>query len=560
MQAERILHIDQLSIELPAGADRRHAVEKLSLEVRKGEILCVIGESGSGKSVLAAAIMGDYAKGLRCSEGRIDFLGEDIAQFNEARLRHMRGNRIAMIFQEPMAALNPGMRIGRQVEEIFEIHAPQMKVAERRQRALALLASTHLPDPPRIARSFPHQLSGGQCQRVVIAMALAMNPALLIADEPTTALDVTTQAQVLKLVRELRDRQQHGILFITHDFGVVAEIADRIAVMQGGRLVEIGEREQVLHRPQHPYTRKLIDAVPALNPDLKAEVASETNIALKIERLNKAYHLAGESVHALKEVSLELPRGKTLAIVGESGSGKSTLAKAAIRLVNSDSGHIWLGNTDFLALRGKALEQARRRIQMIFQDPFGSLNPRHRVGDIIARAARLRGLSRKDAWQHAGELLKQVGLGEEALTRKPRQFSGGQRQRIGIARALAMQPEVIIADESVSALDVSVQKQVLELLETLQAQLNLSILFITHDLRVAAQISDYIGVMRKGELVEYGSAIQVLLNPQHGYTQELLAAAPGRAIEAETLRRGKLEVVTPTSGGLQQGPEKHNSI
>ncbi|MGZ0714828.1 dipeptide ABC transporter ATP-binding protein [Pseudomonas palleroniana] len=526
MNPEPVLRVQDLTIELPTGADRRHAVHGISLEVRKGEILCVIGESGSGKSVLSAAIMGDYAKGLRHAGGVIDFLGDDICSLDESRLRALRGNRIAMIFQEPMAALNPAIRIGKQVEEIFDIHAPQMPQRERQERMLALLESTQLPDPPRIANSFPHQLSGGQCQRVVIAMALAMNPDLLIADEPTTALDVTTQAQVLKLVRDLRGRGRHGILFITHDFGVVAQIADRIAVMEGGRLVEIGERDQVLNAPAHAYTRKLIAAVPALHPELRTPCA-DGEMALRIERLTKTYNVGGNSVAALRNVSLNLPRGKTLAIVGESGSGKSTLVKAAIRLVDSDSGHVWVGDSDFLALRGSALAANRRRIQMIFQDPYGSLNPRHRVGDIIARAAQLRGLSAKDAWAEAGDLLEQVGLKRDALKRKPRQFSGGQRQRIGIARALAMRPEVLIADESVSALDVSVQKQVLELLAELQKQLNLSILFITHDLRVAAQISDHIAVMRQGEVVEYGSVEQVLLRPQNSYTQALLASAPG---------------------------------
>ncbi|MCK9814621.1 microcin ABC transporter ATP-binding protein [Pseudomonas chlororaphis] len=543
--SSQVLRVDNLSIELPAGADRSHAVQGISLEVRKGEILCVIGESGSGKSVLSAAIMGDYAKGLRHSAGHIDFLGQDICAMDDEALRQLRGNRIAMIFQEPMAALNPAIRIGRQVEEIFAIHAPKMPADERRERMLALLESTQLPDPPRIANSFPHQLSGGQCQRVVIAMALAMNPDLLIADEPTTALDVTTQAQVLKLVRDLRGRGQHGILFITHDFGVVAEIADRIAVMEGGRLVEIGERDQVLNAPRHAYTRKLIAAVPALYPELHAPCA-DGELALRIERLNKVYDVGGRKVQALRDVSLQLPRGKTLAIVGESGSGKSTLVKAAIRLVDSDSGHVWVGDTDFLALSGAALAANRRRIQMIFQDPYGSLNPRHRVGDIIARAARLRGLSAKDAWAEAGDLLEQVGLKRDALNRKPRQFSGGQRQRIGIARALAMRPEVLIADESVSALDVSVQKQVLELLAELQQRLNLSILFITHDLRVAAQISDSIAVMRQGEVVEYGSAEQVLLRPQNPYTQTLLAAAPGAKAIPTSPHEPPLRLIQPS--------------
>ncbi|MGV8921246.1 MAG: dipeptide ABC transporter ATP-binding protein [Pseudomonas sp.] len=526
---QQVLRVQGLSIELPAGADRNHAVHDISFEVRKGEILCVIGESGSGKSVLSAAIMGDYAKGLRHSQGSIDFLGDDVCQMGDKQLRSLRGNRISMIFQEPMAALNPAIRIGRQVEEIFEIHAPQMPPQQRRERMLALLESTHLPEPPRIANSYPHQLSGGQCQRMVIAMALAMNPDLLIADEPTTALDVTTQAQVLSLVRELRGRGQHGILFITHDFGVVAQIADRIAVMEGGKMVEIGERDQVLNAPKHPYTRKLIDAVPKLYPELHQPCTSG-DMALRIEHLNKTYHVGGRTVAALKDVSLQLPRGKTLTIVGESGSGKSTLVKAAMRLIDCDSGHVWLGDTDFLALHDRTLASQRRRIQMIFQDPYGSLNPRHTVGDIIARAACLRGLSKREAWAEAGDLLEQVGLKRDALKRKPRQFSGGQRQRICIARALAMQPEVLIADESVSALDVSVQKQVLELLADLQVKLNLSILFITHDLRVAAQISDDIAVMRQGEVVEYGSAEQVLLRPQHAYTRTLLAAAPGASL------------------------------
>ena len=524
---DTLLRIHNLSIELPVGTDRIFAVDSVSLELRRGEILCVVGESGSGKSVLTSAVMGDVAKGLHQSSGTIEFQGRDLTRLSEKELRKLRGNQIAMIFQEPMAALNPAMTIGQQVGEVFELHAPQMSKAERKARVLELLASTHLPEPPRIAASYPHQLSGGQCQRVVIAMALAMNPALLIADEPTTALDVTTQAQVLHLINELKDKHQHGILFITHDFGVVAEVADRIAVMQAGKLVELGTAEQVLNRPKHPYTRQLIDAVPEMNPALRP-VTSDAEPALKVDNLVKIYRTGNREVHALKDVSLSLPKGKTLSIVGESGSGKSTLAKLAIRLTGSDQGHIWLGDTDFAALQGADLTRARRRIQMIFQDPYGSLNPRHSVGSIIARAAQLKGMSARGAWDYAGELLERVGLRREALNRKPNQFSGGQRQRIGIARALAMQPEVIIADESVSALDVSVQKQVLQLLNELQQELQLSILFITHDLRVAAQISDYIGVMCKGELVEYGTVEQVLHNPQHPYTQSLLNAAPGR--------------------------------
>jgi peptide/nickel transport system ATP-binding protein len=351
-----------------------------------------------------------------------------------------------------------------------------------------------------------------------------MNPALLIADEPTTALDVTTQARILQLVRELKEDHGHGILFITHDFGVVTEVADRIAVMQRGQIVETGPATQILNAPKHPYTRRLIGSVPSLEPARRALANEPERPLLRIEHLGKQFG----AVKALKDVSLALPAGKTLAIVGESGSGKSTLAKATIRLIAADEGRVYVGDLDFGALKGSALRRARRRIQMIFQDPFGSLNPRHRVGDVIARAGKLGGLSAAEAKARAIELLEIVGLPREAFARRPTAFSGGQRQRIGIARALAMGPEVVIADESVSALDVSVQKQVLELMDDLQRRLGLTILFITHDLRVAAQISDYIAVMRRGEVVEYGPAAEVLARPQHPYTQELLAAAPGR--------------------------------
>ncbi|SEC37702.1 peptide/nickel transport system ATP-binding protein [Rhizobiales bacterium GAS191] len=522
-----LLVVKDLSIKLPHGADRELAVSNISFDLREGEILCVVGESGSGKSVLSSAIMGAVAKGLRIDRGSILFRGEDIVTMKEAQRRRLRGNRVAMVFQEPMAALNPAIKAGRQVEEVLLLHA-QLSAEERRAKALALLASTHLPDPPRIHDSFPHQLSGGQCQRVVIAMALAMNPAVLIADEPTSALDVTTQAQVLKLFRELKDQHRHGVVFITHDFGVVAEVADRVAVMQAGEMVEIGETRQVLDNPRHPYTQKLIAAVP--RAAAKAALAPlDGPPAIELSHLSKIYQTGSRRVVALNDVSLSLAKGHTLGIVGESGSGKSTLAKVAVRLVAATSGAIRVGDVDFAKLAGRALKAARRKIQMIFQDPYGSLNPRHRVGPIIARAAALGGMPGGEARERAKQLLSLVGLSPEAYDRKPDQFSGGQRQRIGIARALAMNPEVVLADECVSALDVSVQKQVLQLIADLQQQFGITLLFITHDLRVAAQVSDYIAVMRKGELVEFGPATQVLVTPKHAYTQELLAAAPGRA-------------------------------
>jgi peptide/nickel transport system ATP-binding protein len=524
MTDQPILTVDGLHVALPKGADRPYAVENISFTLRRREILCVVGESGSGKSVLASAIMGAPAKGLKLAGGKIQLRDREITTLSERELRHIRGNRIAMIFQEPSQALNPAIRVGKQIEEVFALHA-KMDAKERRSRALDLIKSMHLPDPERIEKSFPHQLSGGQCQRVIIAMALAMDPEVLIADEPTTALDVTTQAQVLRLVRDLRDNQGHGILFITHDFGVVAEIADRIAVMQKGRMVEIGEARQVLTDPRHPYTQALIAAVPALAPPARARVTGRETV-LSISGLCKSYG----ATRALHDASLDLARGTTLSVVGESGSGKTTLAKLAVRLIAPSGGDIAINGKSFLGAKGAALRQQRRNVQMIFQDPYGSLNPRRRVGDTIARAAVLAGADGRAARAKARELLELVGLSKEAYFRRPGAFSGGQRQRIGIARALAMGPDIIIADESVSALDVSVQTQILALLQELQAKFGLSILFITHDLRVAAQISDHVVVMKNGQIVEAGDAMTVLTAPTHAYTRELIAAAPGRGI------------------------------
>jgi peptide/nickel transport system ATP-binding protein len=361
---------------------------------------------------------------------------------------------------------------------------------------------------------------------VIIAMALAMSPEVLIADEPTTALDVTTQAQVLRLVRELRDERGHGILFITHDFGVVAEIADRIAVMRKGQMVEIGDARQILTNPQHPYTQGLIAAVPSLNPGFREKLKEAPEQVLSVTGLSKQYG----ATRALDGATLALARGETLSVVGESGSGKTTLAKLVVRLVEPTSGAVNVNGVSFLGLTGAALRRERRRIQMIFQDPYGSLNPRRRVGDTIARAAMLGGADAKTARAKARELLQLVGLTPEAYFRRPTAFSGGQRQRIGIARALAMEPVVLIADESVSALDVSVQTQILALLQDLQAKLGLAILFITHDLRVAAQISDHVVVMKSGQIVESGAAESVLTAPSHPYTRELINAAPGRGV------------------------------
>jgi len=520
-----ILSVQDMTIALPKGADRTHAVKGVSFDLRPGEILCIAGESGSGKSVLSSALMGAVPKALRREQGQILLDGVDLTNLSEKELRSIRGRQIAMIFQEPVAALNPAMKIGAQIEEVFKLHA-DLTATERQKRVHDLAQATHLPNIERILNAYPHQLSGGQCQRVVIAMALAMQPKLLIADEPTTALDVTTQAQILDLVRELRDHHGHGIIFITHDFGVVADIADRVAVMRYGEIVEIGEAKQILTAPQHPYTQELIDTVPSLRPPTKLKKQQDQKIVLKVENLQHAYG----ALPVLKNINLTLLQGHIISVVGESGCGKSTLAKALIRLVEPKQGQITIGDKNFLTLDGGALRQHRRMIQMIFQDPFSSLNPRRAIGPMIARAARLAGLSRGQAADRARELLDLVGLGREVYWRKPSAFSGGQRQRIGIARALAMEPDILIADESVSALDVSVQRQVLDLLHELQQKFKLAILFITHDLRVAAQISDSIIVMKQGEIVETGSAAHVLQNPAHDYTRSLIEAAPGRDI------------------------------
>ncbi len=565
-EAGPILSVEGLSVALPKGADRPFAVENVSLELRRGEILCIVGESGSGKSALSGAIMGAPAPGLRVAGGSVRLKGQELTKLSERAWCRIRGNRIAMIFQEPMASLNPAVPVGLQIMEVFELHA-KLSVAERRERALALIQSMQLPDPERIAASYPHQLSGGQCQRVIIAMALAMSPEVLIADEPTTALDVTTQAQVLKLIRELRTLHGHTILFITHDFGVVAEIADRIAVMRHGRIIEMGDARQVLTQPQHPYTQELLAAVPSLVPPTAEQgragaaasgarvtpegsvipeaagtsgvgerpgasvgsgppAASARKPVLAVTGLAKSYG----RVHAVKEISFELERGTTLSVVGESGCGKSSLARMLVRLSAPTSGRVDVNGKCFLTLTGGELRASCRAVQMIFQDPFGSLNPLRTAGAVLARAAVLAGSDRRTARERAGELFDRVGLPREGLLRRPAAFSGGQKQRIGIARALAMNPDVLIADESLSALDASSQAQILALLRKLQTELGLAILLITHDLRVAAQISHRIAVMQAGRIVEIGTAEQVINSPEHPYTRELLDSAPGRGL------------------------------
>ncbi|MGE7415132.1 ABC transporter ATP-binding protein [Methylobacterium tarhaniae] len=527
--------VRSLSLALPEGGDRANAVDGVSFDLVAGEILCLVGESGSGKSMCAHALMGLLPKAVRPVSGSIRLGDTDLLGQDEAGWRDTRGRRIAMIFQEPMTALNPLMRIGDQMAEMFEAHG-QLTPKERRARAVALAGEVGLPNPEQIVRSYPHQLSGGQRQRAMIAMALALEPAVLVADEPTTALDVTTQAQILKLIRDLQRRRNMAVLFITHDFGVVAEIADRVLVLRHGRVVEEGPASAVLGRPQAAYTRTLLAAVPTMDPPTRPPLSGPK--AVEVVGLQKTYVTGGglwrapRRTAAARDVAFTLHRGETLGLVGESGSGKSSVARLVMRLIEPDAGRVRLGETDLTGLKGEALRQARSRIQMVFQDPFASLNPRRSVGKIIADGPVAHGVAPAEAMERARRLLSLVGLDEKALERFPHEFSGGQRQRIGIARALALEPEVLVADEAVSALDVSVQAQVLALLEDLKARLGLSMLFITHDLRVAAQICDRIAVMRQGEIVELKTASALFANPEHPYTRALLDAVPGRLRQA----------------------------
>ena len=542
--SDTVLAIENLVVALPSWADRARAVDGVSLDVLRKEILCVVGESGSGKSVMAKSILRLLPEPhVRVTAGRVMYEGKDLLVLPPEGIRAVRGGRVAMIFQEPMVALNPLMTVGRQTDEIIEVHT-QARPAERRKRIVEVFDDVRLPQAERILSSYPHELSGGQRQRVMIAMALALEPVLIIADEPTTALDVTTQAQILRLLKELQARHGTAIMFITHDFGVVAEIADRVAVMRQGVLVEQGRADDVLMRPQHEYTRALIAAVPSLVPRHVGHraLAQPTQPALlTVSGLDKTYagrgslfHVGRQRVRAVAGVSLEVPRGRSLALVGESGSGKSTLARCIVGLEQADAGAIVLEGIDIAGLSRAKLRPHRKAMQMIFQDPFASLNPRWRVGDIIAQGPVINGTPRKTARDEARELLRLVGLDPKAADRYPHEFSGGQRQRIGIARALAVKPKLIIADEPVSALDVSVQKQVLDLLDELRTAFDLSMLFITHDLRVAAHVCEEIAVMKDGSIVEQGATADIFARPQHEYTKALLASVPGRDWQLRT--------------------------
>jgi peptide/nickel transport system ATP-binding protein len=527
-----VLDINHLMVGLGKRPNADRIIDDVSLQVRAGETLCLVGESGSGKSVTSLTVMGLLQKGsLVPAGGSIKLAGEELLTASVRRLRQLRATTMAMIFQEPMTALNPVVPVGRQIDEVLRTHT-NLDPRARRLRILAMMEQVRLPEVERIFASHPHRLSGGQRQRIMIAMALVLEPELLIADEPTTALDVTTQKQILTLIRDLQRDHGTAVLFITHDMGVVAEIADRVAVMRHGRLVETGSLDNILRTPTMDYTRNLLSAVPSLvprapRPESREPVVLEANELGKIYRERSWFGKTREVV-AARDVTLTLRKGRTLGIVGESGSGKSTVARCIVRLIDPTSGGIRLVGREISGLSRRLLQPHRKRIQIIFQDPYRSLNPRISVGETIAEGPINYGVKRAQALAKASELLELVELPTDAISRYPHQFSGGQRQRIAIARALALDPDVLVADEAVSALDVSVQAQVLELLDEIQNRLGIALLFITHDLRVAAQICDDVAVMQHGRIVEQGPAARVLTNPQVAYTRALLDAAPGR--------------------------------
>ncbi|MDI9333535.1 MAG: dipeptide ABC transporter ATP-binding protein [Cytophagales bacterium] len=529
-----ILAIQHLHVSLPAGSDRAYAVQDVSFHIKKGQTLCVVGESGSGKSVMAMTMMGLLAKELQATSGKVLLNDESLLDAPPARLRALRGASMGMVFQEPMTALNPVMRCGEQVDELLREHT-KLTRPERHAKILAIFERVQLPEPARMFASYPHQLSGGQRQRVVIAMAMILKPTLLICDEPTTALDVTTQQEILKLIAEIQTELGCAVLFITHDMGVVRQIADDVIVMHQGVAVEYGTATQLLSAPQAAYTKALLAAVPSMTPPAAKLISADAPVVLRADKVCKTYvtrQMFGKarSTSALIDASLALQAGETIGIVGESGSGKSTLARCLLRLIDPSEGHIHWGLQSIESLPESQLRALRSHIQVVFQDPNRSLNPRMRVGESLMEGAinfgKPVGLTKAQAWARAEALMDKVRLPRESLDRYPNQFSGGQRQRLAIARALACQPKVLVADEAVSALDVSVQAQIVALLKNIQTELGLGLLFITHDLRVAAQLCDRVIVMHQGRIVEQGTTGELYAHPTHEYTKRLFASAP----------------------------------
>lgn len=569
-----LLGVECLKTYLRVGGQMLKAVDGVSFCIEHGETFCLVGESGSGKSVTALSVIqllpatitshpaGRIEFNYRHSDGRVEQV--DMLKLPESQKRIIRGGRIAMIFQEPMNSLNPVLTIGDQIIEAIQLHGPEMSYQEAHDRAVAALAAVQIPQPAKRVGDYPHHLSGGQRQRVMIAMAMAGKPDLLIADEPTTALDVTVQAEILRLMKTLQEREGMGILFITHDLGVVSQIAERVAVMKGGRIVESGSLAAVLRKSQHPYTKALIAALPenlkrhrhgnsekhapSLDPlprtapnasalrqlpqtSVRPPLVVLQQLQVRFPIKKGFFRRTVDSISAVDSVDLRIATGQILALVGESGCGKTTLGRAVLRLINPTGGSIWFSGRDITALSRRRLAPFRHQMQVIFQDPMSSLNPRLRIATTLTEPMAVHGIgrSRKERFDLAARTLEQVQLEPEHLWRYPHEFSGGQRQRICIARALVLEPRFIVCDEVTSALDVSVQAEILQMLLRLRRERNLTLLFITHDIAVVEYVSDEVAVMHAGRIIERGPTESVCISPRHEYTQRLLAAVPRMA-------------------------------
>ena len=587
MDEKRLIEVDDLRVYFPLEDETVKAVEGVSWHIDKGETLAVVGESGSGKSVTAMSLMRltDYAGG-KIMSGTANFRRKngdtvDLASEKQDVMRDIRGNDISMIFQEPMTSLNPVFTVGMQIAEAIILHQGKTE-QEALEMALEMLKLVRIPEPEKQLTQYPHQLSGGMRQRVMIAMALSCRPSLLIADEPTTALDVTIQAQILGLIKKLQQDIGMSVMFITHDMGVVAEVADRVVVMLRGEKVEEGPAVEIFHNPQHPYTKALLSAVPKLGSmngrvlpakfanvdirraegdevkeqtageellDIRDTVRREDAPLIEVKGLTTRFDIrkglfgtATGRIHAVEGIDFSLQPGETLALVGESGCGKSTTGRSIIRLEEPTRGSVKFEGQELTKLNAKQMRPYRRQMQMIFQDPFASLNPRMTVGDAIAEPIIVHKLAKgPEARDRVASLLQRVGLEPEHAARYPHEFSGGQRQRLCIARALGLEPQLIIADEAVSALDVSIQAQVINLMMDLQEEFGLSYLFISHDMAVVERVSHRVAVMYLGEIVELGMRGQVFENPQHPYTKKLMSAVP---VADPNLRKKELNLMT----------------
>lgn len=528
MSAQPLLAVNNLTLSYRSGNRWQPVVHNVSFELNAGEMVALVGESGSGKTTTAQAIMGLMAENGRRDAGEIRLNGVDISQWSQKRFDTLRGARISLVPQDPGNSLNPVKTVGEQVEEILRLHLP-LPVAQHQQRVIDLLTRVGLSHPEQRVKQYPHQLSGGMKQRVLIAIALALQPEIIIADEPTSALDVTVQKRILDLLDNLRHESDTAVLFVTHDLALAAQRADRIIVFRHGEIQESGRTAQVISAPAHPYTRQLLnDAAPRRPARVKPATARFSTPAIRATSVMKSFSLGKQQrLQALSQVSFQVARGTTHALVGESGSGKTTLARIVMGFETADSGEVTLDGIVVNGLRGEALRQLRRRIQFVYQNPFASLDPRQTLFAIIEEPLRnFDRLSRSQRRERVEAITTRVALPLSLLSRRPHELSGGQRQRVALARALICEPEILVLDEATSALDVTVQAQILDLLQQLQAELGLTYLFITHDLAAVQQIADSVTVLKTGEAVEQGDVVTIFSSPQHAYTRELIAAIP----------------------------------